>query len=156
MKNKLCLVGMLTVLAAAPVLAETSYVTINLTDGSKRSYLLADSPKFSYSEDMFLVSGVARTAFPIEEVESYHFTEGDYSDAATLGRDEVRIVYTDNNNVKAEGLQPNTPVALYSTEGSLIQKINANENGVAELALPQAEGVYVLKTNSQSVKLIKK
>ncbi len=156
MRKNLCLVGILTAMTAVPMLAETSYVTVNLTNGSKRSYLLADSPNFSYLGNMFRVSGVARTGFPIEEVESYHFTEGDYTDSPVLESNEVRIVYTDNNNVKVEGLQPNTPVALYTTEGALIQTINATEDGVAELALPQAEGVYVLKTNSQSVKLIKK
>ena len=156
MKNLLRLAGGLIAMASTiSVFAETTHVTIDLTDGTKYSYLLAESPKITYSTDSFIVSGPARAAFELSTVDSYHFTDGTVSEAKILGNNEIRITYSDNSHVKAEGLQPKSSVVLYSVGGATIQKVNASEEGMAELELPQAKGVYILKTGSQNVKLIK-
>ena len=156
MKKRLSLIGAIITMASAPAFAETTHVTVDLTDGTKFSYLLSESPKISYQADSFIVSGTARTAFELSKVDSYHFSDGSLSDAAVVESNEIRITYSDNSHVKAEGLQPKSDVVLYSIGGSAIQKVNATEEGVAELELPQAKGVYILKTGSQNVKLIKK
>ena len=155
MKKRLSLIGAIITMASAPAFAETTHVTVDLTDGTKFSYLLSESPKISYQADSFIVSGSARTAFELSKVDSYHFTDGSLSDVAVLGSNEVRFTYSDNSHVKVEGLQPKSSVVLYSVAGTAIQEVNATEIGVAELALPQTKGVYILKTNSQTVKLIK-
>lgn len=156
MKNLLRLAGILMAMASsAHVLAETTHVTVDLTDGTKFSYLLAESPKITYSTDSFIVSGPARATFELSKVDSYHFTDGSLSDAAVVESNEIRITYSDNSHVKAEGLQPNSSVVLYSVAGSAIQKVNASAEGVAEIKLPQAKGVYILKTDSQTVKIVK-
>ena len=156
MKNLLRSIGVLLAMASAPTFAETTHVTVDLTDGTKFSYLLSESPKISYKADSFIVSGPARAAFELSKVDSYHFTDGTVSDAAVVESNEIRITYSDNSHVKVEGLQPKSSVVLYSVAGTAIQEVNATEIGVAELALPQTKGVYILKTNSQTVKLIKK
>ena len=156
MKNLLRSIGVLLAMASAtPIFAESSYVTVNLTDGSKYSFLLSSSPKISYSGDSLKVDGSANTTFQLSKVDSYNFTESDLTDVSVLGSNEVRFTYSDNSHVKAEGLQPNSPVVLYSVGGAAIQKVNATEDGVAEMELPQAKGVYILKTDFQNVKLIK-
>ena len=147
--------AMVAITSMVPTFAETTHVTVDLTDGTKFSYLLSESPKISYKADSFIVSGPARAAFELSKVDSYHFTDGSLSDIAVLGSKEVRITYSDNSHVKAEGLQPYSSVILYSVAGSAIQKVNASAEGVAELGLPQSKGVYILKTDSQTVKLIK-
>ena len=147
--------AMVAITSMVPAFAETTHVTVDLTDGTKFSYLLSESPKISYQADSFIVSGTARTAFEFSKVDSYHFTDGSLSDVAVLGSNEIRITYSDNSHVKVEGLQPKSAVVLYSVGGSAIQKVNASEDGVAEMELPQAKGVYILKTNSQTVKLLK-
>ena len=156
MKKLLRLMGVLmTMVSTAHVFAETTHVTVDLTDGTKFSYLLAESPKITYSADSFIVSGPARAAFELNKVDSYHFTDGTVSDAQVLGSNEIRITYSDNSHVKAEGLQANSSVILYSVAGSAIQKVKASAEGVAELELPQEKGIYILKTDFQTVKLIK-
>ncbi len=156
MKKRLSLIGAIMAMASAPAFAETTHVTVDLTDGTKFSYLLSESPKISYKADSFIVSGPARAAFELSKVDSYHFTDGTVSDAAVVESNEIRITYSDNSHVKVEGLQPKSSVVLYSVAGTAIQEVNATEIGVAELALPHTKGVYILKTNSQTVKLIKK
>ncbi len=156
MKNLLRSIGVLLAMASAtPIFSESSYVTVNLTDGSKYSFLLSSSPKISYSGDSLKVDGSANTTFPLSKVDSYNFTESDLTDVSVLESNEIRITYSDNSHVKAEGLQPKSAVVLYSVGGAAIQKVNATEEGVAELELPQTKGVYILKTDSQNVKLIK-
>ncbi len=156
MKKRLSLIGAIITMASAPAFAETTHVTVDLTDGTKFSYLLSESPKISYKADSLIVSGTARTAFELSKVDSYHFTDGTVSDAAVVESNEIRITYSDNSHVKVEGLQPKSSVVLYSVAGAAIQQVNASEEGMAELELPQAKGVYILKTDSQNVKLIKK
>ena len=155
MKNLLRSIGVLMTMASAPTFAETTHVTVDLTDGTQFSYLLSESPKISYKADSLIVSGPARAAFELSKVDSYHFTDGTVSDAAVVESNEIRITYSDNSHVKVEGLQPKSPVVLYSVGGAAIQQVNASEEGMAELELPQAKGVYILKTGSQNVKLIK-
>lgn len=156
MKNKATLVGALMAIATStPVFAEASYVTVNLADGSKYSYLLSETPKISYSADSLLVKGSVSAGFEIKKVDSYNFTESDLSKTPVWKSNESRIVYLDNSQVKAEGVQPNSVVALYTSAGVAIQQTKANDEGVATLDLPQTKGVYILKTNSQSVKLVK-
>lgn len=156
MKAKLSFLGaMLAIASTASMSAETSYVTVNLNNGSRYSYLLSSAPKISYSNDSMLISGSANTGFLLSDVGTYNFTEGNLTDTPVIESNDFRISYTDNSNVKAEGLQPNSSVALYSIAGAFIKQANASEDGVAEIGLPQAKGVYILKTNSQTVKLIK-
>ena len=45
MKNLLRSIGVLMTMASAPAFAETTHVTVDLTDGTKFSYLLSESPK---------------------------------------------------------------------------------------------------------------
>ncbi len=156
MKEKFTLIGILMALSTSiPMFAETTHVTINKIDGTKISYLLSDSPKISYNKDCLLVSGPVRTSFSIDEVASYNFTDGSLSSVQNLDNNEVRIIYVDNSNVKAEGLTPNSSVVLYSAAGNAIKQINATDEGVAELVLPETKGIYILKTDSQSIKLVK-
>lgn len=156
MKAKFSLTGVLLALAStAPVSAVSSFVTVDLNDGTKCSYLLSESPKISYSNDSLFVSGPANAAFKLSDVDAYYFTESDLSKNPLLGSDEIRISYLDNRHVKVEGLQPNSPVVLYATNGVIVKQTNANNAGVAEIELPQVKGIYVLKTNTQTVKLVK-
>ncbi len=155
MKNKFYSIGVLLALYTAPICSEEAYVTVNLTNGSSYSYLLSGSPKISYSGDSLLVRGPLSSSFLIGDVLSYNFTEGDLTASNVLESNESRIIYVDNNHVKAEGLQPNSTVTLYTTAGTVIEQIKVAETGVAEVDLPQAKGIYILKTNSQSVKLVK-
>ncbi|MEE0085004.1 MAG: hypothetical protein UE068_12355, partial [Paludibacteraceae bacterium] len=104
MKNLLRSIGVLLAMASAPTFAETTHVTVDLTDGTQVSYLLSESPKISYKADSFIVSGPARAAFELSKVDSYHFTDGTVSDVAVVESNEIRITYSDNSHVKAEGL----------------------------------------------------
>ena len=145
---------MTALFSSAPIFADAAYVTVDLNNGSTYSYLLSESPKISYKNDSLLVRGTVLADFPLNQVISYRFTESDLTSIQDLKSKECRITYLGGNQVKVEGLDGNSPVAIYSATGIVLQKSNASPEGVAELTLPQTKGVYILKTNTQSVKLV--
>lgn len=155
MKKTNLIGGMLLLAATTPSFAVCSFVTIEMTDGVKKSYLLVDAPKISYTADSLIVSGTVNESFALSKVDFYNFTDSDVSAVPVVNNNEVRISYYDNSHIRAEGLQPGTLVTLFSTTGAVVSQLVASESGSADLVLPPTAGIYILKTNTQSVKLVK-
>lgn len=157
MRIKCSLLGIAFSLAGVvPVIAENAYVTIQMNDGTKNSFLLASVPKISHSADSLKVEGDANALFLLNDVDFFNFSESDLTSVPVLQANELRVTYTDNQQVKIEGLEAGAQVWLYSASGVAIAQKSASADGVADFVLPQTPGVYFLKTNKQSVKLVKK
>lgn len=154
-KTKIVCAGLFSVLSFSAN-AENTYVTIEQDNGVWTSYLLADAPKFTYTNDSLMVSGNVSATYPLSTIINYHFADTDESEVPLLKKDETRISYYDNQNVKVEGLEANTTVSLFNASGMLQKEVKVNADGTAEMAMPQQAGIYLLKVNTQTLKLIKK
>lgn len=156
MKKRKWLGAVLFAIAAtAHVTAENAFVTINLNDSSKFSYLLANTPKINFTSDSLKVEGAISASFPMQDVDFFNFTESDITSVPALANNEIRVAYTNNHHVRVEGMKAGEQIALYAVSGICISQTNANADGVAEFELPQPAGVYILKAGTQSIKLVK-
>ncbi|MBP5481877.1 MAG: T9SS type A sorting domain-containing protein [Paludibacteraceae bacterium] len=139
------------------VFAEPSFVTIEFKDLTKKSFLLADAPVFQFKNDSLVVNGDASTAYQFEKVAKYYFADaGEGSNIPTVATNEVRVTYLDNQHIQVEGLAANSQVGLFSVLGQVIEQKSAKEGKAVLFTLPAAKGVYILKVNEQSIKIIKK
>ena len=137
------------------VCANPTFVTIEFKDLSKKSFVLEESPVFQYRNDSLVVNGSASTGYQFEKVAKFYF-EGELSSIPTIAANEVRVTYLDNQHIQVEGLAANSQVGLFSVLGQLIEQKTAKEGEAVLFTLPAAKGVYILKVNEQSIKIIKK
>ena len=154
MKKK-CLLLLAAIGVCGSVCAEPTFVTIEFKDLTKKSFVLSESPKFQYRNDSLVVNGNASTAYQFEKVAKYYF-EGELSSIPTIEANEVRVTYLDNQNILVEGLKAGSNVELFSLLGQLIEKKNAKNDEALQFKLPNTKGVYVLKVDDQSIKIVKK
>ena len=139
------------------VFAEPSFVTIEFKDLTKKSFLLADAPVFQFKNDSLVVNGDASTAYQFEKVAKYYFADaGEGSNIPTVASNEVRVTYLDNQNILVEGLKAGSNVELFSLLGQLIEKKSSTNGEALQFKLPDTKGVYVLKVDDQSIKIVKK
>jgi hypothetical protein len=135
-------------------------VMIELKNHTTYSYVLEDSPELRYRNDSLFVKGSVSLSYSFSDVSKYYFAripmpcgnEG----VPEVQANEVRVTYLDNKNVLIEGLSESAQVGLFTVLGELIKQTNSSENGVVQLSLPDIKGVYIVKVNDQSIKLIKK
>ena len=55
--------------------AESKYLTVEMKEGAKVSFLLADNPVITYQSGSLVVNKDAKTSYAFECVKNYHFTE---------------------------------------------------------------------------------
>ena len=139
--------------------ATVKYMTVELTSGTKYSFLLADKPVVTFQNADLVVNGSAETSYAISGVKDYHFTEKDETEATgeTLKSVETGCVIFENNGVVfIQKANPSADVLLFNVNGVVLSKTSVDNNGNAELKLPDFAGVYVLSIANQSFKLIRK
>ena len=155
MKKK-CLLLLAALGVCGSVCAELTLVTIEFKDLTKKSFVLSESPKFQYRNDSLIVNGSASTAYPFKNVSKFLFEDSELSKIPAIVSNEVRVTYLDNQNILVEGLKAGSNVELFSLLGQLIEK-KSDKNGEAlQFKLPETKGVYVLKVDDQSIKIVRK
>lgn len=139
--------------------ATVKYMTVELKSSEKYSFLLADKPVVTFQNADLVVNGSAETSYAISGVKDYHFTEKDETEATgeTLKSVETGCVIFENNGVVfVQKANPSADVLLFNVNGVVLSKTSVDNNGNAELKLPDFAGVYVLSVGNQSFKLIRK
>lgn len=139
--------------------ATVKYMTVELKSSEKYSFLLADKPVVTFQNGDLVVNGSAETSYAISGVKDYHFTEKDETEATgeTLKSVETGCVIFENNGVVfVQKANPSADVLLFNVNGVILSKTSVDNNGNAELKLPDFAGVYVLSIANQSFKLIRK
>ncbi|MBR6112746.1 MAG: T9SS type A sorting domain-containing protein [Paludibacteraceae bacterium] len=143
-------------LGITQIYAASTRLTVELKAGDKYSFLLADKPVITFSSGDLVVNGEAETAYSIEGVKNFHFTEGEASSSSNLAKDAIRIISLDNTTIKVENIESQSIVTLVNVSGALISLTKADSEGTATVSLSQAKGVYILTAAGKSFKIIKK
>lgn len=142
--------GMMQINAAA------TYLTVELKTGSKYSFLLADKPVVTFSSGDLVVNGESETSYSIEGVKNFHFTESDATGIETISKDAVSIVSLDESTIQVKNIASVSIVTLVNVSGALISSSKADSEGMVNISLPQAKGVYILSVDGKSFKIIRK
>ena len=82
--------------------AESKYLTVEMKEGAKVSFLLADNPVITYQSGSLVVNKDAKTTYAFESVKNYHFTENNEGSSGGTTKVEanssrpLQIVWIDN------------------------------------------------------------
>lgn len=136
--------------------AEAKYMTIEMVNGSRISFLLADNPVITYQNGSLVVNNDTKTTYSFDDVKNYHFTESNDSGVDALNANELRLVWIDNETIEVQNAQPNLTISLVSINGSVLSQTTADTDGKATISISNEAGVYMLSTGNQSFKIIRK
>ncbi|MBR3518864.1 MAG: T9SS type A sorting domain-containing protein [Paludibacteraceae bacterium] len=123
----------------------------------KTSYDLGDKPVLTYSGDNLVVkTNNASAEFPLGTVVRYYFSETDPTGVAAA-QGEMGYLFVTEEGIRMSGFEPSLPVSLYTVNGQLIQEYKTTEEGSLEISLNgQPQGIYLIKLNTTTIKVIKK
>lgn len=136
--------------------AEVKYMTIEMKNGSKISFLLADNPVITYQSESLVVNNDAKNTYSFEDVKNYHFTEMDESGVDNLPANDLRIVWVDNETIGVQNALPNSTIAITAINGVVISQTKTDADGKSTVRMPNKTGVYVISAGKQSFKIIRK
>ena len=141
---------------ALPGHADTSrQLVVHKKNGSRVSFVLSSYPEISFSNRTLHVTvGSNRTSFQIDDVAEYYF-ENDLSAISKPKTTDPCVRYV-NEDIVIENYAPKY-VRLYGLDGKEHETSIAttgNQTIISTAQLPH--GVYIIKVDNQSFKIIRK
>ena len=156
MKKLLSIVFLLSFLCNLSLQAQDgAALVVTLKDGSTTRFLLNDKPRVTCSPDNITVTSTAVTmSFEFDKVQRFNYQNlADAVHALTL----PPTFKQEGGNLYFTGLAPHSEVTLYTIEGSMAGHYAADDKGNLLLPLSSvASGIYLVKTTSETYKMMKR
>ncbi|MDE7420185.1 MAG: T9SS type A sorting domain-containing protein [Muribaculaceae bacterium] len=142
----LAVVAML-LLGVSAVRAAEARMIITTKSGVVAEFPIAETPVITYQNNLLEVKGGDREiSVQADEVSSFDFVPSE-----TSGVDEINV-----EGSKLSGLQPGTPVDVYTIEGQHVASFKADDNQTVKLEISDlAPGYYIVRTPNNSFKIKK-
>ncbi len=136
--------------------AESSVITIWMKNGSSLTTSFEKYPRLvSMGASSELKSDDQVVEIHQEDLKQITF--GAPTDVQLLQASGTAKYIMEDNYIYVSGEQPNSEVSLYETDGKLLKNAQVAADGSVTLSLPnQKKGVFLLKSNSINVKVLKK
>lgn len=138
--------------------AQKTSILVWLTSGEKISLTLEDHPKIITNElNISVVSKNTNIMYAYSDVKKITFEELTTGITNTpVANINGSITFTESN-ILFRGFNPLEQVFIYNTSGLLISKHSVNNQGNLDVNTScLGKGLYIVKTNSQSFKFLKK
>ena len=140
-----------------------SCVVVEQTDGTKSEFLLSTNPKIIYSPDSVILttSDAEFLFYYADEVKKVYMSESQTIQNVGLEKikpnDKTVSFAVNETSLKVSGVNANETVVFYAFDGKALLGDKADNNGMVEFPLEGLpKGVYVVKTNSQTFKVVRK
>lgn len=137
--------------------ADPTILSVELNNGSSYSFQLDEKSEIALNEDKLVVNEEDNTSFEIDDVKDFIFSDSDVDKDQLLNESNtLKVVTLADDLIHIEGLNCNADVDLMSLNRGLISSINANDDGVVGIVLPETNDTYVISDGQHSVKVIRK
>jgi hypothetical protein len=157
MKKLFFSVLLLSVFSPAVLLAQNT-VTIHQKDGRKVSYGFSVKPVITYTDnDLVITTENAEMQYPLLSVSKITFQDQSAGVNAITEESKVPVLELDDYVVSISGAKAGVTVSLTGTDGKTL--INARTDSEGEVSFSIAEqpaGVYVIKSENLTFKIIRK
>ena len=156
---KVCVAKITVIVALLLCSVATSYAAknalqIKLKDGTSAVYVFSMKPVVRFvSDEMTITTEYEQVSFPKNAVSQFLFVEA--TDAVkTLSANDFSFRRINNNEMEVASVQP---VRVYDSSGLLQSVQTTLVDGMTHLTLHKLRaGVYFIRTNQQTIKIIKK
>ena len=131
-------------------------LVVMLKGGNKTVFTLASSPVITLNGgEMTVKSDVMQIVFQLEEMDYYTFSDTETT-VPVVSKEMGGVKYIDET-VVLYGLNSGEGVSVYAIDGRFIETTMADSYGTALLHLASLpSGSYIVKSKSQSFKILKK
>lgn len=158
MKTKLCSLLLLMLISAQSYAAQQQVALIvELIDGTTQEYVIGVDPRVTFEGDNVVIkSQLAETELPKQQVERFYFNLPEDTPTAISDNKVVHDVSFgyDGHTVHVTGAGHS--VQVYDLNGRLMHNV-ACSDGTATIDMSGLNsGVYIVKTQSQTIKILKK
>lgn len=143
---------------------DVSYVMrVTLTDGTVDEYLVADHPTVTVEKGVVYVwGGPVQATYKVDDVKDYTFADVSTTSIEEVAADEqkadISVKYVDGENVIIRGINPDTPVRVYSLGGQMQNAaLTRTTDGVNVSLGALPAGTYIIDMrNDKSIKVLKR
>ena len=136
--------------------SSNSKLIIWKNDGSKVTYALDEHPITTFTSDgVTITTNSISVSYPIDKIQKYTY-EGIASAIATPKADNDILISQNNNEFTFSNLKEGSSIQVYSVDGLLLHSILVAEKNVLVSLDSYPCGVYVIKADNVSYKVIKK
>ena len=155
MKKLVSLLG--AVLIAMPLIGQNT-LTIQQKDGQKFNYGFADKPVITYTDStLVLKSAKTDLSFPLSALAKLTFSDIETSVAPIKESKSDSRLTLENYEVCISGAVPGTEVSVIGADGKKLAMYKADAGGCVSFSIAQLpEGIYVIKSESLTCKILKK
>ena len=156
MKQLLLLVLAFTGWLATPASAANGAVVVETKSGETVTFYYETQPEITFTEgDVEIKSTEQSVVYAMNDVAQIKFDDT-LVGIESVNKNETRFTFRGSQLV-IEGLTPQTEVAVFAADGKLWKQGAADATGKVTMAMGDlTKGVYVIKTNKVSYKIIKK
>lgn len=158
-KTKLCSLLLLLLMTCLHTRAQENDVAliVELVDGTTQEYVIWDDPRVTFQGDNVLIKSlIVETELPQEQVERFYFiTLPDIPSSVNDIKDKAETMFAyDGATVLLAGAGQS--VQVYDLNGRMVCNVATND-GAATIDMTQFNaGFYIIKTTSQTIKILKK
>lgn len=129
---------------------------VETTNGERMEYMLNDWPRIIYGDSMVtLTTNTTIVEFRPEEILKIYLTES--ITAINDCKSPDGSISLSHNQILLSGFSANEVVTLFSADGHQLWRETIHDNGRLTITLDQlSKGIHIIKTNHQSIKIVKK
>ena len=126
-------------------------------DKSTVLFALAEKPITTFSNNMLVIkTSTATVEYPLAEVQRYTY-EGVETGIESIDSDNGVLVKQEKNKLSLANLKAGAEVRLYNSSGSLLQIVKSNGTDPVVISLSsRPQGVYIVKSGNETIKLMKR
>lgn len=134
--------------------AEVKYLVVNLNDGSNATFALADDPVITNTSSALQVKTAEKSIeVAFSDLKNYQFSDTDSGIFENVASKEG--YWIQNDIIHLDGLKPQTAVSVFTLDGRLLSRTNADADGHADIDLSSVTpGVYIVTYNNKAIKII--
>lgn len=141
-------------------LSDIKYINVWMNDGSAISFLLAEKPRITIDNNfVYCKTTEEELSFPIAQVHKYTLEANEYHSTGISNHIKVEnaIIRYKDNTVFLDGLTPLSVIRIYNQGGMLVESCHIRNDGSSIISLENYKsGIYIIRINDISYKLIKK
>lgn len=148
LRNRALAVIAMLLLAISAVRAEQARLVISTKSGETAVFPIADTPTITFQDNLLqVVGGGQEISVEADDVAGFDFfpSEGSGVDSITVDGSQL------------SGLQPGTPVDVYTFDGQHVASFKADNSGSVLVNMGDlAPGYYIIRTPNTSFKIKQK
>lgn len=152
---KFSILGLGLLLCFSSLNATVKYMTVELKNNDKYSFVLSKKPVLTHRKNELLIYCGGKTSYSISDVKNYRFTESDETKTETLDSDVVVLSSIDESTINVQNVAQGTIITLLNINGVVLSLQQTTTNGNVLVDLPSIKGVYIIKVGNQSFKVIR-